>query len=96
MYSTARKLSVLCIILVAVNIVGTFLTALVLFDNRLMLSFTHQISIMMCMIPTTATSLFLSVALRNIVSDLEIEVSNHNSSVKKLAERVKELDTKVN
>ena len=28
MYSTARKLSVLCIILVAVNIVGTFLTAL--------------------------------------------------------------------
>jgi len=96
MYSTARKLSVLCIILVAVNIVGTILSVLVLFDHRLMLSFTNQISLLMCIIPTTALTLFLSMALRNIISDLEIEVSNHNSSVKKLSERVKELENKLN
>ena len=96
MYSTARKLSVLCIILVAVNIVGTILTALVLFDSRLMLSFSNQISLLMCIIPTTALTLVLSVALRNIIADLEIEVSNHNSSIKKLSERIKELEIKQN
>ena len=93
MYSTARKLSVLCIILVAVNIAGAVLTTLFLMGESL--DFTQFLSIMIYLVTATALSLFLSIALRSMVQDMEIEVGNHNISIKKLTDRVKELETKV-
>lgn len=93
MYSTARKLSVLCIILVAVNIAGAVLTVLFLKGENV--GFTNFISLMMYLITSTALTLFLSIAVRSMVQDMEIEVSNHNYSIKKLTDRIKELENKV-
>ena len=93
MYSAARKLSVLCIVLVAVNIAGAILTALYLKGENV--GFTNYISLMMYLITSTALTLFLSVAVRSMVQDMEIEVSNHNHSIKKLTDRIKELENKV-
>ena len=93
MYSTARKLSVLAIILVAVNIVGAILTTLYLKGENV--GFTNYISLMIYLVTSTALGLTLSVALRNILQDLEVEVGNHNHSIKKLTDRIKELENKV-
>ena len=93
MYSAARKLSVLCIVLVAVNIAGAILTALYLKGENV--GFTNYVSLMMYLIPSTALTLFLSIAVRSMVQDMEIEVSNHNHSIKKLTDRIKELENKL-
>ena len=93
MYTTAKTLSVISIILVFINIAGTALTTLFLVSERL--DFTQFISLMIYLISATAISLFMAFALRSILQDLEIEVSNHNHNVKKLSDRIKELEIKV-
>ena len=51
---------------------------------------------MIYLIASTGLTLFLAAAIRSILQDLEIEVSNHNGSIKKLSDRIKELENKEN
>ena len=94
MYSVARKLSAISIILAAINIVGAILTALYIKGENI--GFTNYISVMIYLIASTGLTLFLAAAIRSILQDLEIEVSNHNGSIKKLSDRIKELENKEN
>ena len=93
MYSTAKTLSVLSVIIVVINILGAALTTLFLLSEHL--NFTQFISVMTYLVSSTAVSLFLTMALRSILQDLEIEVNNHNHNVKKLSERIKELEIRL-
>ena len=93
MYTTAKTLSILTVILAIINVVGTALTTLYLLTEHL--NFTQFISVMIYLVSATAISLFLTFALRSTLQDMEIEVNNHNHNVKKLTERIKELEAKI-
>ena len=93
MYTTAKTLSVLTVILSIVNVVGAALTALLLLSEHL--NFTQFISAMIYLVSATAISLFLTFAIRSMLQDLEIEVNNHNHNVKKLTDRITELENKL-
>ena len=93
MYTTAKTLSVLTVIMAIINVVGTALTTLLLLSEHL--NFTQFISAMIYLVSATAISIFLTFAIRSMLQDLEIEVNNHNHNVKKLSERIKELENKL-
>ena len=93
MYTTAKTLSVLTVIMAIINVVGTALTTLLLLSEHL--NFTQFISAMIYLVSATAISIFLTFAIRSMLQDLEIEVNNHNHNVKKLTERIKELENKL-
>ena len=90
MYTTARKLSTACAIFAAFNILGLILLGL------LALNFEGSFGVLFtcCLyaISTTAIAFLLTVAVRSMVQDANLDSENTSMRIKKLDERIKELE----
>lgn len=92
MYSNARRLTLYCILLVILNIIGTTLTTLYILGLRL--GYAPVVSLLLFVISNTVTLLAIIISIRSILQDMEIEVSDRNHNIKKLAERINKLENK--
>lgn len=93
MYSTARKLSLICMILVIFNVLGAVLTGLFLSTQRI--SFGEFFGMLLYLIPSTVLALLISLALRSLLQDLDIEISDRNNKIKTLTDRIAALENKM-
>ena len=93
MYSAARKLSVFCIIVVIFNVLGAILTSLFLATQAI--SFGEYFAIILFIAPTTILTVLLSLGMRSLLQDLDIEVSDRNTKIKTLSDRITTLENKV-
>ena len=94
MYTTAKNLSLLCAVLAAINCVAAALT--IGWLSGMELGFTVFITFLMYFVSAAALSLFLCIALRSLLQDMELASSSQNNANKKLTDRVKELEKKLN
>ena len=92
MYSAARKLAVLCIIVVLFNVLGAILTSI--FLSAQAISFGEYFGIMLFIVPTAILTTLLSLALRNLIQDMEIEFEDRNKKIKELGDRITHLENK--
>ena len=90
MYSTARKMSLLCAILSAVNIMGVFLY--LLSSAALSIPFSAGLAIFMILVASAGVSLMLTIALRSICQDLEYEYEDHIRRSSELSKRIEVLE----
>lgn len=90
MYSTARKLSALSFILSVVSIVGLIMVCMYFVFLRL--EFHWFFALMMFLIAITAMCLFLTIALRNLLQDMEMDYDSNARQIKKLSDRIAELE----
>ena len=90
MYSTARRLSALCFILSVVSIVG--LVMVCMYFIFLNLEFQWFFALMMFLIATTGINLFLTIAMRNLVQDMEFDYDSNARQIKKLSDRIADLE----
>ena len=93
MFSTARKLGVICCILAAFNIVG--LVMLTMLFAGAGLSFTWIFSLLLYLITITTIGLLLTFGIRSMSQDSEMEVEATSIQIKKLKDRVEELEKKL-
>lgn len=94
MYSTARGLSVISIILSVVNALATAMFFFYFSAEELGFAMTFTCS--MYLITSTVVSLFLSIALRSLCKDLNFESEAKATQAHQLSKRIKELENKVN
>lgn len=92
MFSTARKLGITCCILAAINIAGLAMIALLIIGQGL--PFSWIFSILMYLISVTVIGLLLTLGIRSMVQDLELETENAALQIKKLRERIEALEGK--
>jgi len=90
MYSTARKLAGLCLILSVASIVG--LVMVTMYFVYLNLEFHWFFALMMFLIAITAICLLVTIALRNLLQDLEMDYDSNSRQLKKLSDRIAELE----
>lgn len=92
MYSTARKLSTFCAILSALNILGLVMLGLlsVTADLPFYLLFTCCIYA----VSTTAIAFLLTLSVRSFVQDANLDSENTSIRIKKLSDRIHELEAK--
>ena len=90
MYSTARRLSALCFILSVVSIVG--LVMVCMYFVFLHLEFQWFFALMMFLIATTAINLFLTISMRSMVQDMEFDYDSNARQIKKLSDRITDLE----
>ena len=90
MYSTARKLSALSFILSVISIVGLIMVCM--YFVFLHLEFHWFFALMMFLIAITAMCLFLTIALRNLLQDMEMDYDSNARQIKKLSDRIAELE----
>ncbi len=93
MYSSARKLSILCFILSVANILGLIMVALVLIGYGL--PFHELFTFLLYTITISITALLLTVAIRSTLQDMDMEYENQARQIQKLNERIEELEIKV-
>ena len=90
MYSTARTMSTFCAILSALNIVGLALLGLLSINANL--PFYLFFTCCIYAVSTTAIAFLLTLAVRSMVQDANLDSENTSMRIKKLDERVKELE----
>ena len=93
MYSTARKLAGLSLILSVVSIVG--LVMVCMFFTFLNLEFQWFFTLMMFLISITGICLFLTISIRNMLQDMEFDYDSNASQLKKLSERITDLEKRL-
>ena len=93
MFSTARKLSALSFILAVVNIVGLVMVAMYFIGQGM--EFHWMFAWMMYLISITVIGLLLTVSIRSFVQDSELESNSNALQIKKLKERIDELERKL-
>ena len=93
MFSTARKLSALSFILVVANIVGLIMVAMYFVSLRM--DFHWMFACLMYLITTTVIGLCLTISIRTFVQDSELESSSNATQIRKLKERIEELERHV-
>ena len=90
MYSTSRKLTTFCFIFAVINIVGlVMLTLLAIGAN---LPFHILFTFAIYAITTTLITLLITIAVRNFTQDAELEAESTSIQIKKLTDRVAELE----
>jgi len=90
MYSTARKLSALSFILSVVSIVGLIMVCM--YFSFLRIEFQWFFALMMFLIAITAMCLFLTISIRNMLQDMEMDYESNSRQLKKLSDRIAELE----
>ena len=95
MYSTARRLSVFCFIFAVINIVGLIMLGLLAMGNT-GIPFYILFTAAMYIITTTLILLLSTLAIRSFVQDAEIDAESSAIQVKKLTDRIAELEKKLN
>ena len=93
MFSTARKLSALSFILVVANIVGLIMVAMYFVSLRM--DFHWMFACLMYLITMTVIALCLTISIRTFVQDSELESSSNATQIRKLKERIEELERHV-
>jgi len=93
MYSTARKLAALSLILSVVSIVGLLMVCI--YFVFLELEFHWFFSLLMFLIPITAICLLLTVSIRNMVQDMELDYESNIGQIKKLSDRLADLEMRL-
>jgi len=92
MFSTARKLGVTCCILAAINIAGLVMIALLIIGQGL--PFSWIFAILMYLISITVIGLLVTLGIRSIVQDSELEAESTAVQIRKLKERIEALEGK--
>jgi hypothetical protein len=90
MYSTARKLAGLSMILSVVSILGLIMVSM--YFSYLRLEFHWFFALMMFLIAITGICLFLTISIRNMLQDLEMDYDSNARQLKKLSDRITELE----
>ena len=90
MYSTARKLAGLSMILSVVSIVGLIMVWM--YFTFLKLEFHWFFALMMFLIPITGICLFLTISIRSMLQDMEMDYDSNARQLKKLSDRITELE----
>ncbi len=93
MYSTARRLGVISFLLALVNIFGFIMAALYFAD--LEVAFHWLFAWVLYLLTACLTSLLLTIAIRNLVEDSELEANDNALQVKMLRDRIEELEKKL-
>ena len=93
MFTTARKLGVLCFILVALNIAGLVMVALLFAGQNI--AFYIIFAWLMYMITVTAISLLLTFAVRTLAQDSDMQAETTALQIKKLKDRIDVLEKKL-
>lgn len=91
MYSNARKLTTISFILSVISIVGLIMVSLVFFYLP-SLGFSEIFSLMMFTISLTFIGLLLTVSVRSIIQDMQMDYDSNAAMIKKLSERIDELE----
>ena len=90
MFSTARKLSALSFILAVINIAGMIMVTMYFVYERL--DFHWMFAWLMYLVSITVIGLLLTISIRSFVQDSELESSSNSLQIKKLKERIEELE----
>ena len=90
MYSNARKLAAACFIFVVLNILALLMVVLLLLG--LSLEFYVFFTILLYVLTITSGILVLTIGLRSSLEDAEVEAQNTSLQIKKLSDRIKELE----
>ena len=90
MYSTARKLAGLSLILSVASIVG--LVMVCMYFSFLRLEFHWFFALMMFLIAITGIGLFLTISIRSMLQDMEMDYDSNARQLKKLSDRITELE----
>lgn len=93
MYNSLRKISLFCLFMSIFHAVGAALLFFFLGSENL--GFAFEFSIGVCLICGSAIHLFISIALRSLAQDLEIQTDymmDEISSLKKNLETLKKQD----
>ena len=90
MYSAARKLAGLCLVLSVVSIVGLVMVSM--YFTFLRLEFHWFFALMMFLIASTGINLFLTISMRNLLQDLELDSESNARQLKKLSDRITDLE----
>ena len=93
MYSTARKLTAICFILSVISIVGLILICL-LFKNW-PLEFSEVFSLATFIISITGINLFLTIAIRSTLQDMQLDFESNVAQTRKLNERIEKLNERI-
>lgn len=90
MYNSLRKISLFCLIMSIFHAVGSFL--LFFFLGTENLGFTFEFSIAIYLISGAAILLFVSIALRNLAQDLELQEDYMMEEIASLKKTVESLE----
>lgn len=93
MFSSARKLGVVCCILAAFNILGLIMVTMLIIGAGL--NFTWIFTILLYAITLTIIGLLLTFAIRGLAQDSELEAASTAAQIRKLTERIHELESKL-
>ena len=93
MYSTARKLAGLSLILSVVSIVG--LVMVCMYFSFLKLEFQWFFALMMFLISITGICLFVTISIRSMLQDMEFDYDSNASQLKKLSDRIADLEKRL-
>ena len=93
MYSSARKLTAISFILAALSILG--LVMVTMFFIYLHLAFHWMFALLLYLISITLIGLLLTISLRSILQDMDVEYENQARQINKLKERIEDLELKV-
>lgn len=93
MYSVARILSALCFILAIASILG--LIMVFLFFLHLGLAFHWVFALMLFMVCITLIGLLLTIGIRNLLQDMELEFESNITRIKKLSDRISDLERRL-
>ena len=90
MFSSARKLAAFSFILAVVNIVGLIMVTMYFVGQRM--PFHWMFAWLMYLISITVIGLLLTVSIRSFLQDSELESTSTSMQIKKLKERIEELE----
>ena len=93
MYSTARKLAAVSFILSVISIIGLIMVCM--YFSFLNLEFQWFFALMMFLISITGICLFLTISIRNMLQDMEFDYDSNASQLKKLSDRIADLEKRL-
>ena len=90
MYTTAKRISVISIILAAFNILATFLFLLHFPDSGW--SFAIIFMTGLFLVTASAMSIMMTIAMRSLTQDLELEYESSSKKLRELSKRMESLE----
>lgn len=93
MYSTAKLLSIFCVILAAANVVAALM--LLMYFSRSDLGFTTVFTAIMYLVSATGILVLLTTSLRSLCQDLQSEYDSTSEQIHELKKHVDALEKRL-
>lgn len=93
MYSTAKLLSIFCVILAVANVVAALM--LLLYFTRSNLGFTTVFTAIMYLVSATGIMALLAAALRSLCADLQSEFDSTSDQIHDMKKQIEALEKKL-